>query len=111
MPGLLYVLVSAMAGSIVSRNRGILLRATVPLAVGIGAGYVVLPHTMRNVGDLVWRYEEKVPVLAMNHVRLRGAAEETWRQTVVHGRLAGAWADEKVRVGREAIEDWVRKGK
>ena len=109
MPGSLYVLVSAMAGSIVSRNRGIILRGTVPLAVGIGAGYMVLPYTMRNVGDLIWTYEERVPVLAMNHMRIRGAAEETWRQTVIHGRLASAWADEKVRISREAVENWVRK--
>ena len=111
MPGSLYIIVSAMGGSIISRNRNIILRATVPLAVGIGAGYVVLPHTMRNIGDLVWTYEERVPVLAMNHMRLRGAAEETWRQTIVHSRLASAWTDEKVRGGREAIEGWVRKGK
>ena len=37
MPGLIYVLVAGMAGSIVSRNRNILLRTSVPLALGIGA--------------------------------------------------------------------------
>ncbi len=30
MPGLIYVLVAAMAGSIVTRNRNILLRSSVP---------------------------------------------------------------------------------
>ena len=34
LPGAIYVLVATLAGSIVSRNRGIFLRATVPLAVG-----------------------------------------------------------------------------
>jgi organizing structure protein 2 len=60
-PGALYVLVASMAGSIVTRNRNILLRASVPLAVGITAANVVLPITSRNVGDLIWTYEEKYP--------------------------------------------------
>lgn len=111
MPGALYVLVSAMAGSIISRNRNIFLRASVPVAVGIGAGWVVLPHTMRNVGDLVWKYEEKVPVVAVNHMRVKGAVVESWRQAEVHGKLARAWADERVRVAREALQEWIRKGR
>ncbi|MCJ1443211.1 MAG: hypothetical protein MMC23_003709 [Stictis urceolatum] len=111
LPGALYVLVAAMAGSIVTRNRNILLRATVPLGVGVGAGWVVLPHTTRNVADLVWRYEERVPVLAMNHLRARGAAEEAWRQARSRGERVGRWADERVREGREGVEGWVRKGR
>lgn len=38
LPGLIYVLVATMAGSIVSRNRNILIRATFPVAVGVTAG-------------------------------------------------------------------------
>ena len=100
-----------MAGSIVSRNRNILLRASVPVAVGVGAGWVVLPLTMRNVGDLLWRYEEKVPVVSMNHMRIRGAAEESWRQIKIHGELMRGWSEERVKDGREAVEGWVRKGR
>lgn len=59
LPGILYVLVASMAGSIISRNRNILLRATTPAAVGVGTAYVVLPHTMKNVGDLVWSFEKR----------------------------------------------------
>jgi len=43
LPGLIYVLVATMAGSIVSRNRNILIRATFPAAVGITAGEHYLP--------------------------------------------------------------------
>lgn len=38
LPGLIYVLVATMAGSIVSRNRNLLVRATFPIAVGVTAG-------------------------------------------------------------------------
>ncbi|KZF22366.1 putative mitochondrial protein [Xylona heveae TC161] len=111
MPGAMYVLVASMAGSIISRNRGILLRATVPLAVGIGAGWLVLPVTMRNVSDLAWRYEERFPVIRDNHLRIRGAAEQGWYMTKVHSDIAVSKVDEKVAGVRETIENWVKQGK
>ena len=111
MPGALYVLVAAMAGTIISRNRNILLRATVPIAVGIGAAWVVLPVTSRNVGDLIWTYEEKAPVIALNHLRIRGAIEESWKQAKVRGEATKKWSDEMVKESREAVEGWVKKEK
>ncbi|MCJ1293581.1 hypothetical protein MMC34_005136 [Xylographa carneopallida] len=111
LPGGLYVLVAAMAGSIATRNRNILLRASVPLAVGVGAGWAVLPYTMRNVGDLVWGWEERVPVVAENHLRVRAGAEEAWRHARMGGERVGKWADERVREGRQVVEGWVRKGR
>ena len=111
MPGAIYVLVAAMAGSIVSRNRNILLRGTAPLVVGLGTAWVVLPVTMRNVSDLVWTYEEKVPLISTNHMRIRGALEEGWRQSRSRTEATINWSDQRVREGREAIEGWVRKGR
>ena len=111
MPGAIYVLVAAMAGSIVSRNRNILLRTTVPFALGLGAAWVVLPVTMRNVSDLVWTYEEKAPLISMNHMRIRGAMEEGWRQGKIRTEATRKWTEETVRGGREAVEGWVKKGR
>ena len=111
MPGAIYVLVAAMAGSIVSRNRNILLRGAVPFAVGLGAAWIVLPVTMRNVSDLVWTYEEKVPLISMNHMRIRGALEEGWRQSRSRTEATIHWSDERIKEGREALEGWVRKGR
>lgn len=111
MPGGIYVIVAAMAGSIISRNRNILLRATVPVAVGIGAGWMLLPVTMGNVSDLLWKYEEKVPVVAENHLRVKGAVEQGVRMTVVHAQLARGWAEEKVKDAREVVEGWVSQGR
>ena len=100
-----------MAGSIVSRNRNILLRASVPFAVGLGTAWVVLPVTTRNVADLVWTFEEKAPLIATNHMRIRGAVEEGWRQAKIRGEITKSWSDERVKECREALEGWVRKGK
>jgi organizing structure protein 2 len=111
MPGSLYVLVAAMTGSIVSRNRNILLRATVPLAVGIGAGWVVLPVTMRNVSNLLWKYEQRFPAIADGHIRTREGIEKAWRMARIHTQQAVNIVDDKVSSGREAVEGWVKKGK
>ena len=111
MPGALYVLVAAMTGSIISRNRNILLIASVPLALGLGTAWFVLPVTTRNVGDLVWTYEKRAPFIAENHMRIRGAIEEGWRQAKTRGEATKEWSDERVRESREAIEAWVRKSK
>ena len=60
-----------MGSSILVRNRNILLRASAPLAVGIGAGYYFIPITMGNVGDLVWKYESQYPALADTHIKVK----------------------------------------
>jgi organizing structure protein 2 len=111
MPGSLYVLVAAMTGSIVSRNRNIVLRAAVPLAVGVGAGWVVLPITMRNVSDLLWKYEQRFPAIADGHIRTREGIGKAWHMARVHTQLAVSKVDETVSAGRESVEGWVKKGK
>jgi organizing structure protein 2 len=111
MPGCLYVLVAAMSGSIISRNRNVLLRGAVPLALGIGAGWIVLPVTMRNISDLLWTYEENFPIVAEGHLRTRKSLEKAWEMAKIHKDQAVRIVDEKIVEGREAIEGWVKKGK
>jgi organizing structure protein 2 len=111
MPGSLYVLVAAMTGSIVTRNRNILLRASLPLAVGIGAGWIVLPVTMRNVSDLLWKYEQRFPAIADGHIRTREGIQKAWYMARIHTQGAVNIVDEKITLSREAVEDWVKKGK
>jgi len=81
------------------------------VAVGIGAGWLVLPVTMRNVSDLLWKYEKKFPVIADSHIRTRESIREAWRTAKVHSGLAVSMVDDKVTESREAVEGWVRKGK
>ncbi|KAK2766291.1 hypothetical protein FQN54_007808 [Arachnomyces sp. PD_36] len=111
LPGSIYVMVSAMAGSIVSRNRGLILRTASPLAFGTVAAWTLLPVTMRNVSDFAWEYEKKAPVIADQHLRIRAFAEESVKQTVDGGVFARAWMESKIGQGREAMEAWVSKGR
>ncbi|KAJ0166692.1 MICOS subunit MIC26 [Colletotrichum tanaceti] len=111
MPGAIYVLVAAMAGSIVTRNRSIILRATAPLALGITAGWTVLPITMGNVSNLAWKYEQRFPVVAQGHLKLRESIENSLRMARLHSEIGVRYVDEKVTDARETVEDWVKKGK
>lgn len=111
MPGLVYVLVAAMAGSIVTRRSNILLRAAVPVAFGTGMGWTVLPVTMGNVSALAWRYEQRFPVVADGHIRTRQAWREGVQYVHANRRVVADTVGEKVKTARETVEDWVRKGK
>ncbi|KAK7414671.1 hypothetical protein QQZ08_012516 [Neonectria magnoliae] len=111
MPGAIYVLVAAMAGSIITRNRNIVLRASLPLALGIGAGWAVIPITMRNVSDLTWKYEQRFPVIAESHIRAREGIARGISFVKVHTKLGVRYVDETVTDARETVEGWVQKGK
>ncbi|KAK5008900.1 hypothetical protein LTR28_003351 [Elasticomyces elasticus] len=111
LPGSIYVLVAAMAGSIITRNRNILLRATVPGAIGVGVAYAVLPITMQNVGNLIWSYEERYPVIRDNHLRIKSSVQHFYETGKAHSQMGLAMAEEKVHGVRESVEDWVKQGK
>ncbi|KAK3329668.1 apolipo protein O-domain-containing protein [Apodospora peruviana] len=111
MPGLIYVLVGGMAGSIVARNRNILLRASMPLALGVGVAWTVIPVTMTNVSALLWKYESRFPAVADAHVRTREGIEKGIVMAKVHAEIAQRKVEEGVTEARETIEGWVRKGK
>ncbi|PSN62842.1 hypothetical protein BS50DRAFT_560673 [Corynespora cassiicola Philippines] len=110
-PGALYVLVASMAGSIVTRNRNILLRASAPVAIGVGAAYAVLPITMRNVGDLVWSYEERYPAVAEAHLKTRARVSKFLETGKAHSQMTVGMVQDKVGEVREGLDDWFRKGK
>ncbi|KAI2934761.1 hypothetical protein CBS147321_9182 [Aspergillus niger] len=110
LPGGVYVVVAAMAGSIVSRNRGILLRTASPLAFGTVAACTLLPVTMRNVSDLVWEYEKRVPAVADTHLQVREKAEHLWYTGIAHSGMARAMMEEKIGDVRKKLEEVVSKG-
>ncbi|RMZ70636.1 mitochondrial [Pyrenophora seminiperda CCB06] len=111
LPGALYVLVSAMAGSIVTRNRNILLRASVPVAVGITAANIVLPITSKNVGDLIWTYEERYPVVADTHLRMKNRISQFIETGKAHAQGTVGMVEGKLAYTRENLEGWVKKGR
>ncbi|KAI1642043.1 apolipo protein O-domain-containing protein [Daldinia loculata] len=111
MPGLVYVLVASMTGSIIARNRNIVLRASLPLAFGVGAGWLLLPVTMTNVSNLLWQYERRFPAVADAHLKTRQGIQDAWRFARVHVDVGKNYVDEKVSNTRDIVESWVKQGK
>ena len=111
LPGTIYVLVSAMAGSILTRRSNILLRFSVPLAAGITAGNFFIPITVHNIGGLIWSYEERFPVVADTHKSLLERTERFWETGKAHSAMTLVMAQDKIKEGRDAVDDWVKKGK
>jgi organizing structure protein 2 len=111
MPGAIYVLIAAMGSSILVRNRNFLVRWTVPFAVGIGTAWAIIPITTRNVGDLIWKYEERFPVVADTHTRVRDGVTNFVQTGIAHSKMGVAMLEEKVGDVRKSAEDWIRKGK
>jgi organizing structure protein 2 len=111
LPGGLYVLVATMAGSIITRNRNILLRASIPAAIGLGTAYAVLPLTMKNVGDLAWTYEERFPVVADTHIRIKERVQRFVETGKAHSSMGLGMLQDKVADARGNVEDWVKKGR
>ncbi len=112
LPGLCYVLVASMAGSIAARGRALPLRAAAPLAFGVGAAWLALPVTARNVSDLLWRFERRrAPAVADAHLAARAAAERAWAAARAAAGQGTAYVDGRVRGARDLVEDWVRQGK
>lgn len=105
------MLVAAMGASVLTRNRNFVLRAVAPLAVGLGAANYVLPVTSANVGRLVWRWEQKVPVVADAHARTQERVTRFVRTGIEHSKMSGDMLSHKVGELRQGIQDWVRKGR
>ena len=110
LPGTIYVLVAAMAGSIVSRNRNVLIRFVTPVVAGVTTAHYVVPRTTENVGNLIWRYEQKFPVIRDNHLQISERVRHFVDTGKAHSKTSLAMAQEKVSDARQAVEDWVKKG-
>ncbi|GAA5878726.1 hypothetical protein JCM8547_008501 [Rhodosporidiobolus lusitaniae] len=74
-PNVIYVAVATLAGSIVGRNRGLLLRLSLPPTFLLLATLHFLPHTWANLTERAERFEEgNLPQV------------KEWRQRVVGSR-------------------------
>jgi MICOS complex subunit MIC26 len=110
MPGALYVLVAAMGGSVVTRNRNIVLRTFTPVIFGIATANAIIPVTSKNVGQLVWRWEQKWPALANAHEQSQARVEKFVTTGWEHSKMGKQMLEDKIGEARESIEGWVSKG-
>ena len=66
---------------------------------------------MRNVGGVVWRLEERLPVVRDAHLRVKEAVVRNWETGKAHAGMTVARVEEGVEGAREGVEEWLKKGK
>lgn len=64
-PNSIYIVIAALSGNIIARQRGILSKFLLPPTLGLIAYKYFLPHTCSNTFNLFWNFEErKFPTVA-----------------------------------------------
>ncbi len=89
LPGAIYVAVTGMSGSILARNRSLPIRFFSPILLALFSAQLFLPETTGNVGKLIWRYEQKIPEVAIVHQQVSthvGYGMKKVEQTLEDGR-------------------------
>ncbi|CAN6650526.1 hypothetical protein TRVA0_024S01508 [Trichomonascus vanleenenianus] len=105
LPGGIYVLISALTGSILARNRTVVLRAAAPLAFGIGAFAYFLPQTFSNTRALTWKFEQKSPQLAEFHTKTQDGITNLVNDVYTVADDANKSLENGVRKTRELIAE------
>jgi organizing structure protein 2 len=99
-PGILYVGIATLTGSIITRSRGLTARLLFPPAFLLGSMEYFFPQTSANVGAYIWSLERAhVPSVAEQHGAFSEWMRNGWRG-VREGLGVGR---EKVDVGMEGL--------
>ncbi|KAL7421884.1 hypothetical protein Q5752_003656 [Cryptotrichosporon argae] len=119
-PGLIYVLVSGLTGSVLTRTRSFPLRFLAPPLFTLAAFPYFLPKTSARVRAYLSELEDAhFPDFAARHDRVVGGLEAHWAMALDRVRGAGAaakgWSEDAVR-GVESstglkVGDAVRRGR
>ncbi|EPS44213.1 hypothetical protein H072_1790 [Dactylellina haptotyla CBS 200.50] len=111
IPGAIFVAISAMAGSVVARRRMFPVRFLTPVITGVAASWYFLPETSRNVGNLAWKWEQKVPQVAETHMAIRNGVVDGWKATTDGYKSARGYVEDSTSSARRTIEGWVKTSK
>ncbi|KAI7847787.1 apolipo protein O-domain-containing protein [Circinella umbellata] len=80
LPNALYIGVAALAGTILARNRNIVLRFATSTALAVGASHYLLPKTTHNVCVQLEKVERKYPQLQSAHQSVNEAVGDARKQ-------------------------------
>ena len=95
-PGLLYIGISTLTGSIIGRNRSLPVRLFLPSALFVFSLQHFLPETTSNLSDYLGSVEEAYfPNLAQKHAIANAHARMTW---------------ERAKEGTKESREWVGRG-
>ncbi|SAM00232.1 hypothetical protein [Absidia glauca] len=80
LPNAVYVGVAALAGTIIARNRNIVLRFMASTAMATAASFYFLPKTTHNLGVQLDRLERKYPELGEAHASVNKAVGDVRKE-------------------------------
>ncbi|CDO94777.1 unnamed protein product [Kluyveromyces dobzhanskii CBS 2104] len=107
LPGFTYILVAAMSGSILTRNRNVFLRLTTPLLFGLSCFSYVLPSTYRNTKHLAYNIEKKnFPLLVNRQDKVYNATKKVTCTTAYYTRNFAATVERGYWRTNRAIKEW-----
>ncbi|EIN05639.1 hypothetical protein PUNSTDRAFT_54573 [Punctularia strigosozonata HHB-11173 SS5] len=97
-PGILYVGVATLTGSIVARNRFFLTRLVLPPALLVLSAHHFLPKTSANLADYLGSLEDAhLPRLAQAHETAKAHSAMTWE------RIKDATAEGRAAAGEKVV--------
>ncbi|KAI9483110.1 MAG: apolipo protein O-domain-containing protein [Benjaminiella poitrasii] len=79
-PNLVYVGVAALAGTIIARNRNIVIRFLTSTTLAVGASYYLIPKTTHNVALQLQRLERRYPQLQAAHDSVNSTVDDVRKQ-------------------------------
>ncbi|ORY93409.1 apolipo protein O-domain-containing protein [Syncephalastrum racemosum] len=80
LPNGLYVGVAALAGTIIARNRNIIIRFATSTALAVGTSYYLLPKTTHNVTVQYEKFESQYPQLQAAHKSINDSVADVRKQ-------------------------------
>ncbi|KAI9314230.1 apolipo protein O-domain-containing protein, partial [Dichotomocladium elegans] len=80
LPNALYVGVAALAGTILARNRNIVIRFATSTALAVGTSYYLLPKTTHNVALQLEKVERRYPQVQAAHQSVNEAVGDVRKQ-------------------------------
>ncbi|KAG0039545.1 hypothetical protein BGZ82_007780, partial [Podila clonocystis] len=112
LPGLIYVALAGLSGSLVARQRNILIRMFSPLAFATAAGAYFLPHTTHSIidsigGPMTSTYPTH-PILnghqrlntSPGHLSLSSSSSSSPQDSELASRARDAWRSAESRTGQ-----------
>ncbi|CAI4062927.1 hypothetical protein SKDZ_07G4750 [Saccharomyces kudriavzevii ZP591] len=107
IPGLSSTLVAFMAGSVLTRKRTWLLRATMPFVLGSCCFAYAMPNTFKNTMDLIHDLEKNAfPNLVQRQDHVWGEIKRLSNASIKYYNDAKKWLEKDVEKKGDTIKDW-----
>ncbi|KAI7907990.1 apolipo protein O-domain-containing protein [Cokeromyces recurvatus] len=101
-PNLFYVGVAALAGTIIARNRNIVIRFLTSTTLAVGTSYYLIPKTTHNIALQLQRLEQRYPPLQAAHESVNETVNDVRKQIdATVAQLRGAVDENTIKLRQQ----------